>query len=311
MTLGFAEDLEPIRFSQRTSFNMALKHRIGLLILILAVTWAARPVHSESLSAQKIMQRAFEVDEANELISREYTFLERVEERKLSKRGDVKGTEAKTFDIIHLYEHPYRRLIERDDEPLPTKEEQREQKKFDKAVEKRRDEGPRQREKRLEEKRKRKEDERKMVAEVVRAFNFSIVGEDTRQGVDAYVIQAEPKASYEPEFKKAKFLKQLQGKIWIAKQDFGWMRVEAETIGDTAFGLSLIKLKKGAELAFEQSRINNEVWMLDRFKLRFAAKVGYVLGLRREVEVMWSDFKKFATESRLIADAVGHEIVGQ
>ena len=80
------------------------------------------------------------------------------------------------------------------------------------------------------------------------------------------------------------------------------MRVEAETIGDTAIGLAMIKLKKGAELAFEQSRINDEVWMLDRFRLRFAAKIGYVMGVRREVDVRWSEFKKFAAESKLIAD---------
>ena len=283
---------------------MALKQRIGLLLLILVVTWAASPARSETLSAQQIMERAFEVDEANELRSRNYTYLERVEERKLSKRGDVKGTEAKTFDVVHLYEQPYRRLIEHDDEPLPAKDELRERRKFDKAVEKRRDENPRERDNRLAEQCKRKEEQRKMVAEIVRAFDFSIVGEDARQGVEAYVIQAVPRAGFEPELKRAKFLKQLEGKLWIAKQDYGWMRVEAETIGDTAVGLSLIKLKKGAELAFEQSRINDEVWMMDRFKLRFAAKIGYVLGLRREVEVQWSEFKKFATESKLIADVV-------
>ncbi len=54
---------------------MGLKQRIGLLLLILAVTWAAGPARSESLSAQQIMERAFEVDEANELLSRDYTYL--------------------------------------------------------------------------------------------------------------------------------------------------------------------------------------------------------------------------------------------
>ena len=118
------------------------------------------------------------------------------------------------------------------------------------------------------------------------------------------MIEADPKSGDEPDFKRAKFLKKLQGKFWIAKGDFGWMRVEAETIGDAAFGLSMLKLKEGARMAFEQSLVNDEVRLLHRFCLRFSAKVGYVMGLRREIEVQWRDFKKFATESKLLADVV-------
>ena len=41
--------------------------------------------------------------------------------------------------------------------------------------------------------------------------------------------------------------------------------------------------------------------LLRHFRLRFNAKV-LMMGLRREVLVDWSDFKKFTAESKLIVD---------
>ena len=73
------------------------------------------------------------------------------------------------------------RACEVDDKPLSARDEEREQRKFDKAGAKRRDEGPGERQKRLAEKEKRQEAERKMVAGVIRAGDFSLAGgESTR-----------------------------------------------------------------------------------------------------------------------------------
>jgi hypothetical protein len=56
-------------------------------------------------------------------------------------------------------------------------------------------------------------------------------------------------------------------------------------------------------MEFTQTKLNNELWMLDRMRLRFDARV-LVAGVRREVLVEWSDFKKFSAESRLVADEI-------
>lgn len=266
------------------------------ILLLAAPLWA-----QETPDLAAIVERAFEADVRNQEIARNYTYTERVEERKLDGEGAVKGVESKTFDVTYVYGEEYRRLIERDGKPLPPKEAAKEQKKLDEAVEKRAHETEKEREKRLEKARKEDEEVRKMRAEVVRAFDFELEGEEERDGVLCWRIRAAPKPGYEPEVGRAKILTKLRGRIWIAQQDYGWVRAEAETIDNASFGWFLLKLKEGATMEFEQRLINGEVWMMDAFRLKFDARVALLKGLRREVEIGWGDFRKFTAESRLLA----------
>jgi hypothetical protein len=250
-----------------------------------------------------LVQRAFEADVRNEEIAKNYTYKEYVEERKLDSKGAVKDVESKTFDVTFLYGEQYEKLIARDGEPLPPKEAAKEQEKLDKVVEERANESEKERDKRLKKQQERDEEVRKMRAEVVRAFDFMLEGEEAIEGVTCWRIRAEPKPGYEPQFGKARFLTKLRGVIWIAKGDYGWVRTEAETIDHASFGLFLLKLKEGAQMEFEQRRVNDEVWLMDALRLRFDAKVALIKGLRREVEVAWSDFRKFTADSRIVAGA--------
>ena len=265
------------------------------ILLLAASLWA-----QDAPDLETILERSFEADVRNEELARDYTYTERVEERKLDGKGAVKGVEAKTFDVTFVYGEEYERLIERDDEPLSAKEAAKEQAKLDKAVEKRAGESDKEREKRLEKARKEEEEVRKMRAEVIRAFDFTLEGEEERDGVKCWRIRAEPKPGYEPEFKRAKFLTKMRGRFWIAQDDYGWVRAEAETIEPAAFGLFLLKLKEGAQMKFEQRKVNGEVWMMDTFELKFDAKIGLLKGLRREIEIAWGDFRKFEVESRIV-----------
>ena len=46
--------------------------------------------------------------------------------------------------------------------------------------------------------------------------------------------------------------------------------------------------------------------MIDSLRLRFSARVGLLLGLRREYLVGWSDFRKFTAESTFsVAEPAG------
>ncbi len=262
------------------------------------------PAQQSDLDAREIMRKAFEVSVRMQQMAERYTFIERVEERKLDKGGDVKDTEIKTFDVAHLCGKDYERLIAVDDKPLPPDQDAKEQKKLDKCVDKMQSESDKEREKRLAKEAEDLEDRQKMTREVLNTFNFRVAAEETVRGVETWRIEATPKPGYEPEFKKAKFLSKLQGTIWIAKNDYGWVRTEAETIEDASFGLFLLKLKQGSTLEFEQAWVNDEVWLIDRVKLRFNAKVALLKGLRREVDIAWSDFKKFSAESRIVTGSV-------
>jgi len=251
----------------------------------------------------ELVRLAFEADERSQTLAEQYAYHERVEEIRLDKNGVVKGTDSKTYDVAHLCGRNYRRLILRDGQLISDDDAAKEQRKLDKCIAKVESESSSERDKRLRKEQEELEDQRKMRREVIRAFDFTIEDEETFAGEPAWRIRAEPKPDYKPEFKKAAFLSKLAGTIWISKSDYGWVKTEVETIAPAKFGLFLLTLKEGAQMEFTQTKLNNELWMLDHVRLRFDARV-LVAGVHREVLVYWSDFKKFTAESRLVAEEI-------
>jgi hypothetical protein len=269
---------------------------LGALLILNAVVGAPQ---TGVPAPQELVRRAFEADERSQDPAEQYAYRERVEEIRLGRNGAVKGSDSKTYDVAHLCGRDYQRLILRDGQPLSSSEDAKERRKLDKCIEKVQNESPAERDKRLAKERSELEDQRKMRREVIRAFDFAVEGQELIAGEPAWRIRAEPKPNYKPEFKKAAFLSKLAGTIWISKSDYGWVKTEVETIEPAKFGLFLLTLKKGAQMEFTQTKLNDELWMLDHVRLRFDARV-LIKGLSREVLIDWSDFKKFSAESRIL-----------
>ena len=64
---------------------------------------------------REIVRRSVEIDRKNLEIARNYTYLERQEERELDGSGKVKSTEVQTSDVTLLEGSSYRRLVARND----------------------------------------------------------------------------------------------------------------------------------------------------------------------------------------------------
>ena len=77
--------------------------------------------------------------------------------------------------------------------------------------------------------------------------------------------------------------------------------MEAETIDTFSLGWFLLRVAKGTRLAFESERVGGEVWMPSHIHVRGEARVAGVKKFNLEVDVRWSEFRKFSTDSRVIA----------
>jgi hypothetical protein len=281
----------------------ALGRRAVILVLaaVAAAMTPASAASDSSLDGNEIVRRSFAASERNEELARLYTFHQRTEERALDKEGAVKSTKSKTHDVTLLDGSEYRRLIARDGQPLSPKEERKQQRKLDRSIERMRKETPQERARRLRKVRKEQEEHRKFREEITRAYDFRVIGEESIRGVETYVIDAEPRPEYEPGLKDAKILKKLKGRLWIAKDDFSWVQAKAETTGNVSFGWFLVRLNEGAQIEFSSRFINDEVWLLDHFRLRFRARLGLVKGLSREIESSFGNYRKFTTDSRIVS----------
>ena len=218
-------------------------------------------------------------------------------------RAASRKPEVETHDITVLEGSPYRRLVARDDKPLPPKDERKEEEKLRKITAERRKETAAQREKRLADYDRKREQERAAWREVVDAFDFRLAGEDHREGRDQYVIEAVPHPGYKPRTRDAGFFPKVKGKIWIDKQDYHWARVEAEVIDTISFGAFLVRLAKGSHLEADQTRVNGEVWLPKRMEAEASARVALLKKFRGRIEITYSDYKKFQTDSRIVSVA--------
>ena len=91
------------------------------------------PVLTEDQIRQLIRQVA-EKDQENDKKERDYTYVERDEERTLDGKRHVKSTETRTYEVMDLYGDQVQRLIAKDDKPLSDQDARKEEKKIQKLI---------------------------------------------------------------------------------------------------------------------------------------------------------------------------------
>jgi hypothetical protein len=249
--------------------------------------------------ALPIVEKAFETARANEALARQYVFHERIEERRLNKKGEVKKRGSKTYDVTLLDDSEYRRLIAIDDEPLDDKAAAKEQRKLEKQIKKMRNETPKKREKRLAKVEKGREESEEFLEEITTAFDFRLTGEEEIDGVATHVISAEPKEGYEPSSREAKVLTKLRGTLWISKADHAWVKADLDIFDDISWAV-IFKLREGAKIRFTQRRHNDEVWLPESWYVRLRARAALVFKFNGEVTGSYSNYRRFTTDSTVV-----------
>jgi hypothetical protein len=251
--------------------------------------------------ARAIVAKSVELDQSNWQRMKDYTWIARQTDRDLDSSGNVKSQKTEEWETVVVYGEPHHRMLARDGKPLSAPDQRKEQEKLDQAVAKRERETPEQRAHREAEFEKQREKDREFLREVPDLFDFKLLGEDKIDGHDVWVISATPKPGAQPKRGAAKPLLKIQAKVWIDKAEYQWVRLEAETTATISFGLFIARLSPGAKLEFEQTRVNDEVWLPKREVVRGAARLGLVKKLAGEEETTWNNYRKFQVDSKVVA----------
>ena len=237
--------------------------------------------------------RAFE-------LARSYTCQQREVEKKLGKKGEVKSTEIRTYDVNFYYGQEYSKLIQKDDQPLSEKDQKKEDEKLEKFLAKLRNQSDEEREKHVAKEKKQRDEGRAFLRDMVNAYDFKLLGEEKVGGEDAWVIEATPRKDFHPTQPHADILSKIKGKLWIEKREYNWVKAEAESIDTISFGLFLFRIHKGTRLEFEQLHLNDEVWLLRRLYINGGARLALLKNESVEQEDMFSNYKKFSTSTRIL-----------
>jgi hypothetical protein len=262
------------------------------------------PDANGSLS-QAQMQALFRVvaekDIENEKRLRNYTYIERQVQNSVNRKGEIKSSEVKTFEVLEIYGEQVERLTEKDDKPLSPKDASKEDEKIQKIIDKRKNESESARRKREEHEAKDREDSRKFVTEVADAYNFKLVGTEPVGGREAWVIDGEPRPGYVPHIKEGKFLSKFHGRVWVDKADLQLAKMDVECLDTISWGLFLARFHKGSRLMLEQTRVNDEVWLPAHVTAKIDVRLGLVKNFDVDLEQSFRDYKKFGSSSKVVA----------
>ena len=262
-----------------------------------------QPDASGKLSQQQMQQLLRVVadkDIENGKRVRDYTYIERDEERKLDGTGQVKSTEVKTYDVMELYGEQVQRLIEKDDKALDKKDAAKEEEKIQKVIDKRKNESEDARRKREQKEEKDREQDRKFVRDVADAYNFTLVGTQSLGGREAWVIDGEPRPGFEPHMKESKFLSKFRGRVWIDKDDLQLAKMDVECLDNFSWGLFLARFHKGSRFMLEQTRVNDEVWLPLHLTAKIDVRIGLIKNFDVDVEQTFRDYKKFRATAKIV-----------
>jgi hypothetical protein len=297
---GRREKLSGPDFRNRpASSRIVISVGAGVRYLWACILLVAPALDGQQPDPVEIIRRSVERDRLNFERANDYSYVQHSERRFLDKDGRVSKVESRTYDVMVIDGEPYTRLVAKDGKPLSESEARKEQEKLDRELARRRSEPPGERSRWLSEQDKRRREEREFMQEIPAAFSFRLAGQDTIEGHPVWVIEADPKPGYKGRAKRADLLVRFRGKLWIDQQDYQWVRVEAETIAPVRFGWILARLDPGARLTFEQRRVHDEVWLPSRARMQLAGRLALVRKLNVETEVVWREYRKFQTDSRI------------
>jgi hypothetical protein len=213
-----------------------------------------------------------------------YTYIERDESRRRDPDGRVKSEDVDVSRTILVDGVPFEQLVERNGQPPSADEERKQKEKLDKLKR----ETSEQRAERL---RKQAEENTSLIREVPKAFDFQLIGEDEVNGRPAYVLQATPHPGYQAQGKYGKMFSKVEGKLWVDKQDFGWIKVDGQVIQPFSMGLFLVRLLRGSHITMEQTRVDDGIWMPEHVEVRAAAKIFFVKSLVIERVLTYSEYR--------------------
>ena len=262
------------------------------MFITVAAAWAQDP--------KELVRRSIAQDQLDWMRMKDYTWQAHSVEKHLDSRGKVESTKREAWETLMLDGQPYRRTLERDGKPLNPEEERGEQKKLDRETRRLSSETPSGKMRRIEDAESRRRREFAFLSEIPELFDLRLEGDSTVDGRPVWVVSGAPRPGAKAKSGDAKMLLKLRGRMWIDKATFQWARVEAETTDTISWGLFLARLNSGAKMIFEQTEVNSELWFPKRLLLTGSGRVGLIKRLAQDVEIEWSNYRKFSVDSKIV-----------
>src|SRR5271157_684512 len=132
-----------------------------------------------------------------------------------------------------------------------------------------------------------------LLGEYLKAFDFTVAGEEVLNGYSTCVLDARPKPDYRPPNREAKILTGMQGRLWIETHDFHWLRAEAEVLKPVSILGVAVRVLPGTRMELVMAPINPSLWLVGSFTVSVKASIVWMSTESSEVTT-WSGYQPAA-----------------
>jgi hypothetical protein len=271
------------------------KSRIGTLLVVIAASSAVyaqdsgpdgHQSHASVLDARQIVGQSVAATERSWQARNHYVYMERDQDRRLDSLGRVKSENVDVTRMILVNGARFEQLMEHNGQ-LPSATEQR---KSNEDLEKLKHETPAERIVRLE----KDQENKSFLRDLLEAFDFHLIGEEVVDGRTAYVLQATPHPGYHAHGKFGKMFSKVEGKLWVDKQDFGWIKVDGQVTQSFSMGLFVARVQRGSHIILEPTCVGDGVWVPKRLEVRASARILFLKNLDMDRILTYSDYRPAA-----------------
>jgi len=204
---------------------------------------------------------------SNALLWRRYRFKERRTELKLNPFGAMGTGPVEVFQVFPSVDEKmtYRRLIERDGQPVPDAEIAEQDREYGARYRRwqqdLKSEGASDREARVRREAVTRKREEAKAKEVLNLFSFTIVRREVLNGEPAIVVHFEPKPAAQPSSREGRVASVFAGDAWVHEAEFEVMQVVGTSRSPVSFGWGMIaRLNEGAKVRMTRTR-SHGVWL--------------------------------------------------
>lgn len=262
--------------------------------------WAQTALPSGA-SLEALLERMKVNMQANAVLAQQYTWDELWHNQNFDKSGKATVDESANYENVFVEGLPYSRKVEENGKPLTGKAAEEEEKRYDRAVEERKQMS-------LEEKRgffHRNYHFSLPLCCLTTLFENRVTGEVTVNGRKALVVESTPRADATSATNAEKSVLGWKQTTWIDEQDDVPVRLEAVALENVGH------LLKGSTMRFDWERLNppaddkagQAVWVEQDFLSHFQMKM-MLMTFRGTTEENYSDYRKFQVDVRLLEDSV-------
>jgi hypothetical protein len=239
-----------------------LKAMLSSLLALISVS-----IYGSDVDVRDAVRHAASAMEADWSAAPAFAFVQR-------DRTTWKGrTTGKTHQVFMILGSDYYMPVAIDDKPLPAGQQKLELQRLRDEVDRRQHETPGEARQRSEQYRKMRQQNGIFIEEFTKAFDFAFGGEATADGHACYVLDATPRAGYQPPNRTAKVLTGMQGRLWIDKKSFHWVKAEAEMLKPVSILGLFAKVLTGTKMELEMKPVTDSTWLVSRFAVNMRLSI--------------------------------------